>query len=67
MIDSLFRRLIRSLLKFYYRKFGFLAWSFSYNETTEIHVLTEEFINEYHRYGTRYEFLDEENKEWEKE
>ena len=50
------RKAVRKLDEWQYE--SFLAYSWSFDDTTDYHILKEVSTNEYHQYGTRVEFFN---------
>ena len=49
--------LIKKLVNFKYKKDPFLAWSWSIDDHTDIHIISEESYMDHHRFGTKTEVL----------
>ena len=49
----LLRWLIKKLVMIHYRKTKFLAWCFSVDDHTDIHIVSEEWSPNLHRYGIK--------------
>lgn len=62
MIQKLLQKLIRRLLIFYYRKYGFLVMSFGVDEHLDIIVYSAEYYNSHSRFGTRVTKYSEETE-----
>lgn len=51
--DSLIRMIIRKIVSWYYKRTGFLAYSWSIDEHTDITIRSEEYTLDGYRIGTR--------------
>lgn len=51
-VDVLIRRIIKRLVSWYYKRTGFLAYSWSIDEHTEITILSAEYTSNGYRVGT---------------
>lgn len=51
--DVLTRTIIRKIVSWYYKKTGFLMYSWSIDEHTEISIRSEEYTLDGYRIGTR--------------
>lgn len=51
-------KIIKILVNRKWKRERFLAWSWGFDENTNIHIITEEFFQDRHRFGVR----DEEDK-----
>lgn len=61
--DALIRAIIKRLVSWYYKRTGFLAYSWSIDEYTSITIRSEEYTLEGHRIGTReVKYETEDNK-----
>lgn len=51
--DALIRMIIRRIVSWYYKRTGFLMYSWSIDEHTEISIRSEEYTSDGYRIGTR--------------
>lgn len=58
--DALIRMIIRKIVSCYYKKTGFLVYSWSVDEHTDISIQSEEYISDGYRIGTREVKYEEE-------
>lgn len=52
-VDTLIRIIIRKIVSWYYKRIGFLAYSWSIDEHTDISIQSEEYTSDGYRIGTR--------------
>ena len=55
MIRRIVKWAIKKLTTWYYKKTLFLTWSWSIDEHTDIHIISEESCLDKHRFGVREE------------
>ena len=60
---KLLKKMIEVLLRYYYQKRPFLTWSIEVDRHTDIHLITEEWDNKGHRFGTEEETYDDQDNE----
>ena len=60
---KLIDKIIKVLINYKYKKDPFMAWSWSVDEVTEIHILSAKYPNDHdhYRYGTREEWYEQES------
>lgn len=51
MINRILKRLIKTLLNWYYKRTNFYTLSWQVDETNSIHILSEEVFDTYTRHG----------------
>lgn len=51
--DALIRKIIKKIVSWYYKRTGFLAYSWSIDEHTDISIRSEEYTADGYRIGTR--------------
>ena len=63
-MQKIINKLIKILVNYKYKKYPFLAWSWSIDEHTDINILSEESYIGWHRLGTHEEhFTDKESSD----
>ena len=60
---KILKKMIEVLLRYYYQKHPFLTWSIEVDRHTDIHLITEEWDNKGHRFGTEEETYDDQDNE----
>ena len=53
LIDALIRTIIKIIVSWYYKRTGFLSYSWGIDEHTDITILSEEYTSDGYRIGTR--------------
>lgn len=51
--DALIRKIIKKIVSWYYKRTGFLMYSWSIDEHTNISIRSEEYTTDGYRIGTR--------------
>lgn len=51
--DTLIRKIIKKIISWYYKRTGFLAYSWSIDEHTDISIRSEEYTSDGYRIGIR--------------
>lgn len=63
-MEKIINKLIKMLVNYKYKKYHFLAWTWSIDEYTDINILSEESHIGWHRIGTYTEhFTDKEESD----
>lgn len=55
---KLINAIIKILVNFKYKKEQFMFWSWGIDENHEISIITEEYYQDYYRFGTKEERYD---------
>lgn len=53
MINKILGFMVRKLVTVYYKRTGFLTYSWGFDECTDLHIISEDFAESYHRFGLR--------------
>ena len=53
LIDALIRTIIKRIVSWYYKRTGFLVYSWGIDEHIDITILSEEYTSDGYRIGTR--------------